>query len=115
MMQFPANGFEIGDSFFIKEIPVANDPFRKYVGVCANGQSVITTTLRVYAVILQTVFELSGKPEFKDYVDPYYSLVGHFNSIRELGGTVRLLQDDIPKRINRIFKKYGQYQLLLIY
>lgn len=107
MMQFPANGFEIGDSFFIKEIPVVDDPFRKYVGVCANGQSVITTTLRVYAVILQTVFELSGKPEFKDYVDPYYSLVGYFNSIRELGGTVRLLQDDIPKRINRIFKKYG--------
>ena len=40
-------------------------------------------------------------------IDPYYSLVGYFNSIRELGGAVRLLQDDIPKRIYRIKNKYG--------
>lgn len=106
MTQFPANGFEIGDSFFIKEVPVSNNPFRKYVGICANGQSVITTTLRLYAIILQTAFDLSKQEEYKDFIDPYYSLVGYFNSIRELGGTVRLLQDDIPKRINRIYKKY---------
>ena len=44
--------------------------------------------------------------KYKDAIDPYYTLVGYFNSIRELGGTVRLLQDDIPKRINRLKKKY---------
>lgn len=105
-MQFPASGFEIGDSFFIKEIPITKKPFRKYVGISANGQSMKTTTLRVYAIILQTVHELEKIPEYKEYLDPYYTLVGYFNSIRELGGTVRLLQDDIPKRINRIMKKY---------
>lgn len=107
MSQFPPNGFEIGDSFFIREIPTAKDPFRKYVGVCASGQSVKTALLRVYAVILQAVYELSQDEACKDYIDPYYSLVGYFNSIRELGGTVRLLQDDIPKRIKRLKKKYG--------
>ena len=40
-------------------------------------------------------------------IDPYYSLVGYYNSIRELGGAVRLLQDDIPKRIYRIKTKYN--------
>lgn len=105
--QFPPNGFEIGDSFFIKEIPVETDPFRKYVGVCAPGQSVKTTLLRTYAVILQTVYELSKQEEFKDIIDPYYTLVGYYNSIRELGGAVRLLQDDIPKRMWRLTKKYG--------
>lgn len=105
--QFPPNGFEIGDSFFIKEIPVNTDPFRRYVGVCAPGQSVKTTLLRTYAVILQTVFELSKQKEFKDIIDPYYTLVGYYNSIRELGGAVRLLQDDIPKRMWRLTKKYG--------
>lgn len=105
--QFPPNGFEIGDSFFIKEIPIETDPFRKYVGVCAPGQSVKTTLLRTYAVILQTVFELSKQEEFKDIIDPYYTLVGYYNSIRELGGAVRLLQDDIPKRMWRLTKKYG--------
>lgn len=105
--QFPPNGFEIGDSFFIKEIPVSDDPFRKYVGVCAPGQSVKTALLRIYSIILQESYNLSLEEDCKDYIDPYYSLVGYYNSIRELGGAVRLLQDDIPDRIQRIKKKYG--------
>lgn len=105
--QFPPNGFEIGDSFFIREIPVEEDPFRKYVGICAPGQSVKTTLLRTYAVILQTVGNLSQQDEWRDVIDPYYSLIGYFNSIRELGGAVRLLQDDIPKRMYVIKKKYN--------
>lgn len=105
--QFPPNGFEIGDSFFINEISTKDDPFRKYVGVCAPGQSVKTTLLRMYAIILQTSYQLAQRDEYKDVIDPYYSLVGYYNSIRELGGAVRLLQDDIPKRIYRIKTKYN--------
>ena len=105
--QFPPSGFEIGDSFFIKEIPTKDDPFRKYVGVCAAGQSVKTALLRIYAIVLQKAFDLSQKNEYKDVIDPYYTLVGYYNSVRELGGAVRLLQDDIPKRIYRIKNKYG--------
>lgn len=104
--QFPPNGFEIGDSFFIREIPVEEDPFRKYVGICAPGQSVKTALLRTYAIILQAVYTYSLQDEYKDVIDPYYSLIGYFNSIRELGGAVRLLQDDIPARIKRIQKRY---------
>lgn len=63
--------------------------------------------LRVYAIILQAAYTYSLQDEYKDVIDPYYSLVGYFNSIRELGGAVRLLQDDIPKRIYRIKNKYG--------
>ena len=105
--QFPPNGFEIGDSFFINEISTKDDPFRKYVGVCAPGQSVKTTLLRMYAIILQTSYQLAQRDEYKNVIDPYYSLVGYYNSIRELGGAVRLLQDDIPKRIYRIKTKYN--------
>lgn len=105
--QFPPSGFEIGDSFFIREIPVDRDPFRKYVGICAPGQSVKTALLRVYAIILQAAYTYALQEEYRDVIDPYYSLVGYFNSIRELGGAVRLLQDDIPKRIYRIKNRYG--------
>lgn len=105
--QFPPNGFEIGDSFYIREVPVEQDPFRRYVGVCALGQSVKTALLRVYSIILQSTYNLSLDDEYKDVIDPYYTLVGYYNSIRELGGAVRLLQDDIPDRIQRIKKKYG--------
>ena len=105
--QFPPNGFEIGDSFFIREIPVEDDPFRKYVGICAPGQSMKNALLWIYAIILQTAYTYSLQEEYRDVIDPYYTLVGYFNSIRELGGAVRLLQDDIPKRIHRIKRKYG--------
>lgn len=104
--QFPPSGFDIADSYFIKEIPLQDKPFRKYCGICATGKSMKTTILRVYAVLLQQALELSKIDAYKDYVDPYYTLIGYFNSIRELGGTVRLLQDDIPARIKRIVKKY---------
>lgn len=106
MAQFPPNGFEIGDSFFINEVSPADDPFRKYVGVCAPGQSVKTALLRLYAILLQTTYQLAQQDAYKAVIDPYYSLVGYYNSIRELGGAVRLLQDDIPKRMKRIKTKY---------
>lgn len=118
--QFPPNGFEIGDSFFIREIPVpesyekpdnTKSPFRKYVGVSAVGQSVKTTLLRVYASVLQTTFDLSLKDEWKDVIDPYYTLIGYYNSIRELGGAVRLLQDDIPKRIKYLQKRFNMKKI----
>lgn len=105
--QFPPNGFEIGDSFFIREIPVDDNPFRKYVGICAPGQSMKNALLWIYAIILQAAYTYSLQEEYRDVIDPYYTLVGYFNSIRELGGAVRLLQDDIPKRIHRIKRKYG--------
>ena len=105
--QFPPNGFEIGDSFYIREVPITENPFRKYVGICAPGQSVKTALLRTYAIILQSTYDFSLNEEYQNCIDPYYSLVGYYNSIRELGGAVRLLQDDIPDRIQRIKKKYG--------
>lgn len=106
-LQFPSDGLDIKDSFFTKEIPVSESPFREYCGICASGKSLKTTQLRVYAILLQVTHALAENPKYKDFVDPYHTLIGYFNSIRELGGTVRLLQDDIPKRIKWIKKHYG--------
>ena len=125
-MQFPPSGFDTRDSFFIKEVPLpvnnlanaseeelqtmaanGQKPFRQFVGVCASGQSVKTTLIRLYSIILQTALDLSKEPEFEDYIDPYYTLIGYFNSIRELGGAVRLLDDDIASRIRVVKNKYN--------
>jgi hypothetical protein len=38
----------------------------------------------------------------EDAVDPYWTLVGYFNSMRELGGALRLTEDDIPVRMGYI-------------
>lgn len=124
--QFPPSGFDIRDSFFITEVDLPEKnvldaseeeiiemiskeqkPFRQYAGVCAPGQSVKTTIIRLYSAFLQKTFELSEMDEYKDYVDPYYTLIGYFNSIRELGGAVRLLDDDIKNQIHVLMKKHG--------
>lgn len=82
-------------------------PFRQYAGICASGQSVKTTLIRLYSIILQTALDIAKNPEYEDYIDPYYTLIGYFNSIRELGGAVRLLDDDIASRIRVVKNKYN--------
>ena len=104
---FPPSGLDIGNSFFTREIPVEQSPFRKYCGIAASGKSVKTTLLRVYAILIQATLHLAEQPQYRSLIDPYYTLIGYFNSIRELGGAVRLLQDDIPKRQKWIVKHYG--------
>ena len=124
--QFPPSGFDTRDSFFIKEVPLptknlvdvseekisrmisdGKKPFRQYAGICASGQSVKTTLIRLYSIILQTALDIAKNPEYEDYIDPYYTLIGYFNSIRELGGAVRLLDDDIASRIRVVKNKYN--------
>lgn len=112
--QFPPSGLESSDSYFVREVPLEKSPFRKYLGICANGSSMKTTLLRTFAAALQEVKNLSLEPKYANAIDPYYTLVGYFNSIRELGGAARLLIDDIPDRIKRICKmhKYSNQRYL---
>ncbi|MEN6470146.1 MAG: helicase-related protein [Clostridiaceae bacterium] len=104
---FPSTCSTTTAGAFTREIPVEQSPFRKYCGIAASGKSVKTTLLRVYAILIQATLHLAEQPEYKRLIDPYYTLIGYFNSIRELGGAVRLLQDDIPKRQKWIVKHYG--------
>jgi ribosomal protein L32 len=107
MQQFPPSGLSVENSFFAQEIPIDNNPFRLYAGICVSGQSMKTVLLRIYAILLQFTETYKDNPAYAPYLDPYRTLIGYYNSIRELGGAVRLLDDDIPKRIQTIVDKYG--------
>lgn len=74
----------------------------KQIPLESNG-----TLIRLYSIILQTALDIAKEPEYEDYIDPYYTLIGYFNSIRELGGAVRLLDDDIASRIRVVKNKYN--------
>lgn len=106
--QFPPDGLDAGDSCFMREIPLSEKPFRQYAGICASGQSMKTTIVRLFSIILHTAYDLSRDPEYEDYIDPYYTLIGYFNSIRELGGARRMLDDDIVSRLKLLGKRYGE-------
>lgn len=97
---FPSQGLEFGNTWFseIKEIS-AEHPGRRYVGVLASGYpSAQTAIVRTYSAILQRVKELEGE----DQIDYYWTLLGYFNSIRELGGVSSLIHGDIRERLSQI-------------
>ncbi|MCC3646869.1 DNA helicase [Cytobacillus oceanisediminis] len=101
LRQFPPSGVDAEDSFFSYEVPNEQKPGRKYIGLCFPGSSGKTSLIRIYASLLQKGY-LSDE-EGKN-VDPYWTLAGYFNSLRELGGALRLVEDDIPDRIKYLVK-----------
>lgn len=101
---FPPSGLEASDSFFAREQPPSEQSGRLYIGVFAPARSVKTALVRTYAAVLSSVSTLSASPA---NIDPFYTLVGYFNSLRELGGAVRLLEDDIPARIRVLASRAG--------
>ncbi|MHB9145736.1 MAG: DISARM system helicase DrmA [Symbiobacteriia bacterium] len=98
---FPAPGLSATDSFFAVEQPLEQTPGRLYLGIFAPPRSVKTALVRVYSVLLSSIEAIDAEPRL---LDPYYTVVGYFNSLRELGGAVRLVEDDIPARIGTIIR-----------
>lgn len=101
---FPPPGLTADDRFFIREReshPLEDGPpGRLYLGVCAPGRGPLTPQIRIYARLLQTAENIRNHPHMN--VDPYWTLTGYFNAIRELGGARALYRQDIPERLMQI-------------
>lgn len=95
---FPPSGLEPEDTFFSKEVEPSNaSPGRVYLGISAPGKSLKTAYIRAAASLLSSGKGLSQSQS--DLAEPFMTLVSYFNSLRELGGAIRLLDDDIPARL----------------
>ena len=102
VMQFPPPGLEAGNSFFAEEDREAVG--RMYVGVFASASSSIaTTTIRLYATLLYAAKAISVDNEADR--DGYWTNVGYFNSIRELGQTETWIKADIDEYLHVIYKR----------
>jgi hypothetical protein len=101
--QFPPPGINAADSFFATEAAPAEKGTRLYIGVIAPGTSQTTLLVRTYAAILQAVSEIDGDPRIKD---PYWTLVGYFNSLRVLGGARMQVQDDVDDRLDLLSRMH---------
>jgi hypothetical protein len=102
--QFPPPGIDPDQSFFSE--PATREEFgtREYVGVMAPGTSQQTLMVRVYASLLQSVADLPGSPTT---CDPYWTLIGYFNSLRVLGSAYLQVQDDVRTRLNVLAGRFG--------
>tara|TARA_B100000949_G_scaffold228925_1_gene237153 strand:+ start:8899 stop:12417 length:3519 start_codon:yes stop_codon:yes gene_type:complete len=98
---FPPQGISFGNTWFSEEIePSIEVPGRKYIGILAPGyRSGQTSVVRLYSSILQSVQDAEYPPEVKDY---YWTLLGFFNSIRELGMAASLVYADIREYLSTL-------------
>lgn len=101
---FPPPGLTSDERFFIA-IPESHplqeeQPSRLYVGICAPGKGPLTPIVRIWARLLQTTQEITNIAG--SAADPFWTLTGYFNAIRELAGARALYRQDIIERLDKI-------------
>ena len=101
---FPPPGVDRRDSFFARAEPSA-DKARLYLGLAAPGRSP-KVLMRRAALALMGAAQRSwrdggGKVEGNP-ADPYLTLLGYFNSLRELGGARRIFEEEVRNTIKSL-------------
>ena len=100
---FPPHGLEVRDNFFaLQRQPTEDLPGRRYVGICAPGRRLKVALIRVYVALLSAAQTLYEKKGYGKEADPWMTLLGYFNSMRELGGMRRLVDDDVRTRLGKM-------------
>ena len=109
---FPPPGPNRRDSFFAETLPAGESPARLYAGVAAQGRSLKVVLLRAALALLsagQKAWEAAGGGRvLPNPADSYMTLLGYFNSLRELGGSRRIIEDEVGTRL----AEYGKRQRL---
>lgn len=101
---FPPQALKAGDSFFAEERE--DEPGRLYVGVFATAlPSHVTAQVRTMGALLQAP-KLFGACKAES-IDPYWTMMGYFNSLRELGHAATLIRADIREFLNAMWDRLG--------
>ncbi len=89
--QFPSPGLDAENSGFA--VTDWEHRGRLYVGLTTAGRSATYTLQALIATLLQAANEPGASEDERNY---YWTLVAYFNSLRELGRALVLMQDDVP-------------------
>lgn len=100
--QFPPPGLDHGNSGFA--VTDSTSPGRLYLGVTTAGRSAKYTLQAVSASLLQAAAAPSLTAADVNF---YWTLVVYFNSLRELGGSLVLMQDDVAKSIEDFARRHA--------
>jgi ATP-dependent helicase YprA (DUF1998 family) len=105
MAQFPPSGISYDDSFFARIADKNERPARTYIGLCENGGSIADLLIRTYAILafVKAMFIKQRKNEA--VIDQYYTIVGYFNAIRDLGLSANILQDRMYTHIRTLIER----------
>ena len=104
---FPPPGIRRQDSFFAQTMP-ADDEARLYLGVTASGRSPKVLMRRVWLALMaaaqKSYRDSGGTKNETNPADPYMTVLGYFNSLRELGGARRILEEEVSNTVQH----YGE-------
>jgi hypothetical protein len=104
--QFPPPGIDHDDSGFAVRDTDPSKPGRFYLGVSTAGRSAKFTLQAVSGSLLQSGSrEVFSNPEERD---GYATLLCYFNSLRELGGAIVQMLDDVPDSIYQYAGRHGE-------
>ena len=98
--QFPPSIINIDNSCFAKVDKIS--PGRFYTGVSTAGRSAKFILQFMTSSFLQSI---KDKKISNKEIDYYSSIVLYFNSLRELGGTIALVEDDVRKSLDVIAER----------
>ena len=105
MQVFPPQGPDRRDSFFAEMVPATKSPARLYMGIAAQGRNPKTILLRCYLALLgasEKAFRLAQAEGLDpNPADPYMTLLGYFNALKELGGARRIIEDEVQSRLRK--------------
>lgn len=108
--QFPPPVIDATNSGF--GIEDTSDPGRLYVGLTTAGRSAKFSLQATYASLLQSATDTKIargiEPGTANHRDRYWTLTGYFNSLRELGGAVTLVMDDVLKAIRGYARRHNE-------
>lgn len=96
--QFPPQGISMDDSFFAVKANSVECPDREYIGVMGVDIPQGTMIVRVNAALLFAVRYLECLGYSDGVLDAYWTLVGYFCTLRELGSALTLVVDSIQTR-----------------
>ena len=105
VFQFPPYGLDISDSFFVKDFSNdygsmwdENNRGRVYMGIYSSGYGHFTHQIRLYSRLIN----VANDNYDEDKIKYYWTIVGYYNAIKELGSGVALYKDDILSRLKII-------------
>ena len=109
---FPPPGPDRRDSFFAQTMPVESVAGRRYLGIASPGRNPKVLMRRVWLALMgaaeRAYRDAGGHENHDNPADPYMTVLGYFNSLRELGGARRILEEEVRNTI----RQYGQRRRL---
>ena len=104
---FPPPGPDRRDSFFARIVPAADKPARCYLGIASPGRNPKVLMRRVLLALMGAAQrawqDAGGIKNQKNPADPYMTVLAYFNSLKELGGARRIIEEEVQNTL----KGYG--------